>query len=105
GSLRTDQSSFPNSLPPDIAPRTLPAMPPGFPRLSTNTSLDTRYGSSENVKLRRLWQIVRKRLWMVLAITLVAATLVTIDAYRDKRLYQATATIEIGREGGTIVAS
>src|SRR5206468_3409764 len=67
--------------------------------------IESRYGSSENVKLRRLWQIVRKRSWMVVGITLIISTLVTIDAYRDKPLYQATSTIEIGREAAMVAGS
>jgi len=39
------------------------------------------------------------------ALTLIGTTLVTIDAYRNKSLYQASATIEIGREGATVVAN
>jgi len=101
----SDQNLFSNNPPPNVIPRNLPAVPVAGARFNTHVDLESRYGSSENVKLRRLWQIVRKRLWMVVGITLIATTLVTIDTYRDKRLYQSTATIEIGQEGGTVVAS
>jgi succinoglycan biosynthesis transport protein ExoP len=98
----SDQNTFYSSnLPPETVSRNLPAVP-YVPRVNMYSDLESRYGSSENVKLRRLWQVVRKRLWMVIAIVIIATTFITIDTYRNKRLYQATATIEIGRDGATV---
>src|SRR5438552_7413615 len=64
-----EQNSYPNNLPPDITGRNLPAVQGLGSRSTVYSDMESRYGNSENVKLRRLWQLVRKRLWMVIGIT------------------------------------
>src|SRR5947207_6267991 len=64
-----------------------------------------RYGGAEDCHLRGLWRIVRKRRWLIIGIVLIITTLVTIDVFRTKPLYEATTTIEIGRDNGTRVNS
>src|ERR1700758_5571408 len=93
----SDQNHYSSVLSPEVH-RNLPvAQPLGSPSWR-GPSMDSRFGHSENVKLRWLWQIVRKRLWLVIGIAVILTTLVTLDEFRNKQLYQAMATIEIGRE-------
>src|SRR5947199_6602745 len=98
-----DQHPYSSVLTPEVTFRNLPATQPlGSPSWK-GPDLDSRFGHSENVKLRWLWQIVRKRLWLVIGVAVIATTLITLDQFRNKPLYQATATIEIGRETGAQV--
>ena len=101
----SDQNPYPQGLlPPDPRFRALPVTQQSNPSSAlTSYDMESRYGRSESVKLRKLWTIVRKRLWLVIGIACVATTLSAIDEYRNKPLYQATASIEIGRESGAHV--
>src|SRR3989441_4333657 len=95
-----DQNHYSSVLTPEVTFRSLPAAQPlGSPSWK-GPDLESRFGHSENVKLRWLWQIVRKRFWLVIGIAVIATTLITLDQFRNKPFYQATATIEIGRETG-----
>ena len=67
-------------------------------------SLLWRYGEPEQgVNVREIRRTVRKRKWLIAVMAAIVTTLVTIEAYRDKSIYQATATIEIGKDTGTVV--
>src|SRR2546425_8007646 len=93
-----DQNHYSSVLTPEVTFRSLPAAQPlGSPSWK-GPDLESRFGHPENVKLRWLWQIVRKRFWLVIGIAVIATTLITLDQFRNKPFYQATATIEIGRE-------
>ena len=62
------------------------------------------YGEPEQgLNVREIWRTVRKRKWLIAVMAAIVTTLVTIEAYRDKSIYQATATIEIGKDTGTVV--
>src|SRR5207247_364 len=98
-----ETNPYSSVLSPEVTVRNLPATQPlGSPSWK-GPDLYSRFGHSENVKLRWLWQIVRKRLWLVIGVAVIATTLITLDQFRNKPLYQATATIEIGRETGAQV--
>src|SRR2546425_5805041 len=99
----SDHNPYSSVLSPEVTFRNLPATQPlGSPSWK-GPDLDSRLGHSENVKLRWLWQIVRKRLWLVIGIAVIATTLITLDEFRNKPQYQAMATIEIGRDTGAHV--
>src|SRR5207247_9556736 len=53
---------------------------------------------SGSLHLREVWRIIRKRRWLILCIALIVTTLATIDAYRTKSTYRASAFIEIGKD-------
>src|SRR5438034_8568203 len=101
----SDQKQYPDNLP-DVAFRQLPARQPHNSRAVMYPEMDLpRYGEAEDFHLRGLWRIVRKRRWLIIGIALIITTLVTIDVFRTKPLYEATTTIEIGRDNGTRVNS
>ncbi len=57
------------------------------------------YGTGEGrMHLRELWRTLRKRKWLVLTLMFVVTTLVTIEMYRTKDVYQATTLIEVGKD-------
>src|SRR2546426_1219372 len=102
----SDQKPYPDNLPPDVAFRQLPTRQPHNSRALVNPDVDLpRYGGIEDFHLRGLWRIVRKRRWLIAGIAVIITTLVAIDAFRTKPLYQAAATIEIGKDSGTRLIS
>src|SRR2546428_965042 len=92
-------------LPPDVSLRNLPATRPLGPPSWGDPNLIWRYVRSENIKLRHLWQIIRKRSWLVTGIAAIIPAIIPIDQFRNKPLYQALASIEIGRDSGMRVRS
>src|SRR5437867_4001152 len=101
-----DQKQYPDNLPPEVTFRQLPARQAQNSRAVIYPEIDLpRYGEAEDFHLRGLWRIVRKRRWLIIGIAFIITTLVTIDVFRTKPLYQATTTIEIGRDNVTRVNS
>src|SRR5437667_2408824 len=102
----SDQKQYPDNLPPDVTFRQLPARQQNNSRAVLYPEMDLpRYGEAEDFHLRGLWRIVRKRRWLIIGIAFIITTLVTIDIFRTKPLYEATTTIEIGRDNGMRINS
>ncbi len=82
---------------------------PGYPRVPAYPEpVDYGYGygdEQEGFHLRDLWRVVRKRLWLIITIAIIITSIITIDAYRTKSTYQASAIIELGKENTTMVKS
>jgi succinoglycan biosynthesis transport protein ExoP len=55
-------------------------------------------GGDGKMHLRELWRTLRKRKWLILTLVFVITTLVAIEMYRTKNVYQAAALIEIGKD-------
>src|SRR5262245_44798022 len=49
----------------------------------------------ETPNLREYWRKIRKRKWLVLAITVIVTTIVTIESFRTKSIFEATATVAL----------
>jgi succinoglycan biosynthesis transport protein ExoP len=86
-----------------------PLVRPGYPRMpgypeSAAYGYGNAYGEDEedSIHLRELWRIIRKRRWLIITVTVIITTLVTIEAYRAKSTYKASAFIEIGKETPTV---
>ena len=93
-------------LPP---PEDAPLVRPGYPRVPAYyEGSPYGYGQAYNedegdsIHLREVWRIIRKRRWLILAVTVIVTTLVTIEAYRTKSTYKASAFIEIGKDSPTV---
>ncbi len=70
------------------------------------TSLDQlRYSNynpgpaNEGFNAREYWRKIRKRKWLVLSIVFIATTVVSIESYRNKSIYQATAKVAVDKTG------
>src|SRR5690242_14895367 len=50
------------------------------------------------VRLREAGRKILRRKWLVLMIVLATTSFAAVEAFRQKSLYQATTTVEIGRE-------
>jgi capsular exopolysaccharide synthesis family protein len=76
---------------------------PGYPESATY-GYGNAYGEDEedSIHLRELWRIIRKRKWLIVSVIVIITTLVTIEAYRGKSTYKASAFIEIGKETPTV---
>ena len=62
------------------------------------------YGTDdEKLYLRRIWRAIWKYKWLIAVLAIIATTVVTIQVFRVKSMYQASATIEIGKENRTLV--
>ena len=71
---------------------------PGYPEMP---AYGYGYGyleEEEGLHLRELWRTIRKRKWLILTIAVIITTLVTIEAYRTKSTYRASAFIELGKD-------
>ena len=80
---------------------------PSYPRLtgySESAGYGYGYGEEDDggLRLSDLWRTVRKRKWLIITITFIVTTIVTVEAYRTKSTYMASAFIEIGKDAPAI---
>jgi polysaccharide biosynthesis transport protein len=52
--------------------------------------------------MRENWRKIRKRKWLVLAVTVIATTIVTIESFRTKSTYEATAKVAITNDNPAV---
>jgi polysaccharide biosynthesis transport protein len=81
---------------------------PGYPRLQTypdGYGTSYGYGEDEGIHLRDIWRTIRKRKWLILVIAVIVTSIVTVEAFRTKSIYMASAMIELGKENTTMVKS
>lgn len=89
----------------------LPAMQgrtggPGNYKTSYPAGYGYGYGTEDDkAPFRETWRVLRKRKWLIVSIVLIITSLVSVEMYRSKAIYQASTIIEIGRENSTIVRS
>lgn len=62
------------------------------------------YGGSKTKKLRSLWRAVRKRLWLIVAITLLVTAAVAVYMARQPDLYVAEARVQVDLEQNPYLA-
>jgi polysaccharide biosynthesis transport protein len=61
--------------------------------------------ADETLDFHELWRKLRRHLWIVVTLVVVVTTLGTVVMLKTKSTYQATTTLEIGKETGTVVRS
>ncbi|MFP5264492.1 MAG: GumC family protein [Blastocatellia bacterium] len=79
-------------------------------QVSYKTAYTAGYGygygpEDDKAPLRELWRVMRKRKWLIASIVLIVTSLVSVEMYRAKAIYQASTIIEIGKENPTVVRS
>ncbi|MGH9754238.1 MAG: GumC family protein [Blastocatellia bacterium] len=57
----------------------------------------------ESFNIREIWRKVRKRRWLVLAITVIVTTIVAVESFRTKSSYRATAKVALTNDNPAIV--
>lgn len=63
------------------------------------------YGEQEGLHLRDVWRTINKRKWLILTISFIVTTIVTIEAYRSKPAFAASALVELGKENAMMIKS
>ena len=82
---------------------------PGYPRLGAYpdaSSYGYGYGYSdddERVYLRQMWRAIKKRKLVIIVMAIIVTSVVTVEVFRNKSVYQASTTIDIGKENRTLV--
>ncbi|HKG21826.1 MAG TPA: GumC family protein, partial [Blastocatellia bacterium] len=77
-----------------------------YPKTAGSASYGYGYGAPDDrMHARELWRTVRKRKWLVLVIALIVSTIATIEVFRTKATYQASTTLEIGKDNTMLVKS
>lgn len=96
-------------VPHEEAPLLHPPSEIGHPRVpaypeSSAYGYGNPYGEDQedSIHLREVWRIIRKRRWLIAAVAVIVTTLVTIEAYRAKSTYKASAFIEIGKDAPVV---
>jgi len=74
--------------------------PPGYPG-----DYVLGEGGSIQPQLQELWRRIRKHKWLIFFLSLIITTVVTIQVFRTKSVYRATATLEIEKENHTLFRS
>jgi capsular exopolysaccharide synthesis family protein len=57
------------------------------------------YGQEpDKVQMREIWRIIRRRKWMIATIALIVTTMVSIEMYRTRSVFEASTLVEVGKE-------
>ena len=86
-----------------------PLMRAGYPRLGgypDGAAYGYGYGygeDDERAYVRRMWRAIKKRKLVIAVIAVIVTCVVTLEVFRTKSIYQASTTIEIGKENRTLV--
>src|SRR6476660_8359839 len=88
-------------------PEEAPMVRPGYPRLGGYPDA-SQYGygygypeGDERAYVQRMWRAIKKRKLMIIVIAIIVTSVVTVEVYRTKSTYQATTTVEIGKDNRT----
>ncbi|MGH9833877.1 MAG: GumC family protein [Blastocatellia bacterium] len=66
-------------------------------------SYNREMDAEDGFNVRDIWRKVRKRKWLVLLIVVIATTIVAIESFRTKSMYQATAKVARSNENPTVL--
>lgn len=86
---------------------------PGYPRVGAypdGSAYGYGYGygypeGDERAYIRRMWRAIKKRKLVIIVIAIIVTAVVTVEVYRTKSTYQASTTIEVGRDNRTLLRS
>jgi capsular exopolysaccharide synthesis family protein len=112
--MRDEKSNIERPLPPheDALVRPEYGRPPGYPPV-TPYGMEANggysygnygYGNEADGlhQVKEIWRKVRKHQWLIAFITLLVTTVVTVEVFRNKSLYQASTTVELEKENRTL---
>jgi capsular exopolysaccharide synthesis family protein len=85
-----------------------PLVRPGYPRMGgypDGSAYGYGYGEDdERAYVRRMWRAIKKRKLVIAVIAVIVTSVVTLEVFRTKSIYQASTTIEIGKDNRTLRA-
>ncbi|MEK6303064.1 MAG: polysaccharide biosynthesis tyrosine autokinase [Acidobacteriota bacterium] len=89
-------------------PDETPLVRPGYPRMGgypDGSAYGYGYGEDdERAYVRRMWRAIKKRKLVIAVIAVIVTSVVTLEVFRTKSIYQASTTIEIGKDNRTLRA-
>ncbi|MBI3650481.1 MAG: polysaccharide biosynthesis tyrosine autokinase [Acidobacteria bacterium] len=86
-----------------------PLVRPGYPTLPGYPADSSSYGygyptpDKGGINFRAIWRTVLKRKWLILVIVFIVTSAATIEVYRTKSIYKATASIEVRKDAATLM--
>jgi polysaccharide biosynthesis transport protein len=86
-----------------------PLIRPGYPTMPGYSveSPSYSYGyptvDKGSVNFRAIWRTILKRKWLIVVIVFMVTSAATIEVYRTKSIYKATASIEVRKDATTLV--
>jgi polysaccharide biosynthesis transport protein len=78
-------------------------MRPGYPAESLSYGYGYPNADKSPVNFRAIWRTMLKRKWLILVIVFIVTSGATIEVYRTKSTYKATASIEVRKDATTLV--
>ena len=103
---KLDRPLQPDSRPEARMDETSLIRPSGVAPITSMDQLAYNYYNAppdESFNIREIWRKVRKRKWLVLAIVVIATTIVTVESFRTKSTYRATAMVALTHDNPSIV--
>src|SRR5690349_16560839 len=92
-----------------VVPEELETISPRYPSLAGVTAAGPGgygYGGyapeEDKIHLRELWRVIRRRKWLIASIALIITTLMTIEMYRTRSTYEASALVEVGKDSAVL---
>lgn len=82
---------------------------PGYPSVQSYPTESPSYGygypaaDKGSVNFRAIWRTILKRKWLIVVIVFIVTSAATIEVYRTKSIYKATASIEVRKDATTLV--
>lgn len=58
---------------------------------------------ADSLNFREIWRKVRKRKWLILTVLFIATLIVTLESFRVKSTYQATAKVAVAKDTATFL--
>lgn len=91
--------------PKDENPLVRPGYPtvPGYPAESLSYGYGYPAADKGPINFRAIWRTILKRKWLILVIIFIVTSAATIEVYRTKSIYKATASIEVRKDATTLV--
>src|SRR5436190_20641354 len=91
--------------PKDENPLVRPGYPtiPGYPAESLSYGYGYPNADKGSINFRAIWRTILKRKWLILVIVFMVTAAATIEVYRTKSIYKATASIEVRKDATTLV--
>lgn len=102
-----DKNKMERLQPPTVMEEASLIRPSGVAPISSMDQFAYNYyntaGPEEGFNIREVWRKVRKRKWLILAVAIIATTVVTVESFRTKSVYQATAKIALNNDNPTVL--
>jgi succinoglycan biosynthesis transport protein ExoP len=80
-----------------------PLIRPSYPTDSLSYGYGYPTTDKSSINFRSIWRTILKRKWLILVIIFIVTSAATVEVYRTKSIYKATASIEVRKDATTLV--